>query len=152
MRSAPLNYLITFALAGVLWVLTALMLGGHLSNTVALNVATVEDFTRGYRILVGIAAVLGLLLAFYWYYYGSRRSTVGELDRAKRVWTMLLFVGLAIAVGVLVVLLLLFREETFTVGQYAIFFGVFSLLTWLFFWVTSLLMSPRTVQTIPWGR
>ena len=152
MRSAPLNYLITFVLAGLLWVLTALILGGHLGNTVALAVATVEDFVRWYRILVSTAAVLGLLLAFWWYYYGSRPTTVGELARAGRIWTTLFFVGLALAVGVLVALLIVFREESFTVGQYALFFGVFSLHTWLFFWITTLLMSPRTVQTIPWGR
>ena len=152
MRSAPLNYLITFVLAGLLWVLTALILGGHLGNTVALAVATVEDFVRWYRILVSTAAVLGLLLAFWWYYSGSRPTTVGELARAGRIWTTLFFVGLALAVGVLVALLIVFREESFTVGQYALFFGVFSLHTWLFFWITTLLMSPRTVQTIPWGR
>jgi hypothetical protein len=152
MRSAPLNYLITFALAGLLWVLTALILGGHLGNTVALVVATVEDFVRTYRILVGIAAVLGLLLTGGWYYYGSRRTTVGELDRAKRLWATLFFAGLALAVGVLVALLVSLDDETFTVGQYALFFGVFSLHTWLFFWLCTLLMSPRTVQTIPWGR
>ncbi|NNF57202.1 MAG: hypothetical protein HKN04_03085 [Rhodothermaceae bacterium] len=152
MRSAPLNYLITFVLAGLLWVLTALILGGYLGNTVALTVAYVEDFVQTYRILVSVAAVLGLLLAFWWYYYGSRPTTVGELDRAGRFWTTLFIVGLALAVGVLVALLILFREESFTVGQYALFFGVFSLHTWLFFWISTLLMSPRTVQTIPWGR
>jgi hypothetical protein len=152
MRSSPLNYLVTFALMGVLWVLTALLLGGHLGNTVALAVATVEEFVRTYRVLVGVAAVVGALLAFYWYYYGSRPATVGELDRAKRVWAVLFFVGLALAVGLLVALLVLFQDETFTTGQYALFFGVFSLLTWVFFWACSLLLSPRTVQTIPWGR
>ena len=152
MRSAPLNYLITFVLTGLLWVLTALILGGHFGNTVALAVATVEDFVQTYRILVSVAAVLGLLLAFWWYYYGSRPSTVGELDRAKRVWTLLFFLGLALAVAVLVALLVVFREESFTVSEYALFFGVLSLHTWLLFWIATLLMSPRTVQTIPWGR
>src|SRR5690606_41543268 len=98
------------------------------------------------------AAVLRCARTAWWYDYGSRPGTVGELDRAGRLWAILFFVALALAVGLLVALLVLFGDETFTVGQYLLFFGVFSVHTWLFFWLCTLLMSPRTVQTIPWGR
>ena len=149
MRSAPLNYLITFVLAGVLWVLTALVLSGWLSESVFLN-ATIDEFIQVYRILVGVAAVLGLLLCVYWYYYGSRPTTVGELGAAKRKWVVLFFVADAIAVGLLVAFLVIFRAETFTLAQYALFFGIFSLHTWVFYWLCTLLMSPRTVKPLPW--
>ncbi len=152
MRTAPLNYIITLALAGGLWALLALVLGGHLGTTVALALATPEEFLRLYRILLGVAALVGVLLTFAWYYYGARPTTVGEFPRAKRLWTVLLFCSLTLGVGVLVALALVFQDEAFTMAQYALFLGAISALTWLLFWVCTLLMSPRTVQTIPWGR
>lgn len=150
MRTAPLNYLIAFVVAALLWVLTAIVLSGWLSEAVFLNEATVEQFVQTYRITVGVAAVLGLLLAAYWFFYGSRPTTVGELGAAKRKWVVLLLVAVALAVALLVTFLVVFRAETFTGGQYAALFGIFSLHTWLFYWGTTLLMSPRTVKPLPW--
>ena len=152
MRSAPLNYLITFVVAGLLWAVLALVLGNALSTRVALNVATVEDFVQLYRVVLSVAALGGFGLAAYWFWVGSRPDTVGNLERTKRLWRILLFAALALSVALLVVLLVLFADETFTAGQYATFYGALSVLTWVLFWGATFFLSPRTVQYLPVGK
>ena len=152
MRSAPLNYLVTFVIAGLLWALLALVLGNSLSTRVALNIATVEEFVRLYRIVLSVAALSGFALTAYWYFVGSRPTTVGNLQSVKRLWRVLLFTALALSVALLVVLLVLFRDETFNGLQYATFYGALSALTWLLFWGATFFLSPRTVQYLPIGK
>lgn len=152
MRSAPLNYLVTFVLAGLLWALLALVLGNSLSTSVALNETTVEDFVRLYRLVLSAAALAGFALSAYWFWVGSRPTTVGSLERVKRLWRVLLFAALALAVALLVVLLVLFADETFTAGQYVTFFAALSVLTWVLFWGATFFLSPRTVQYLPVGK
>ena len=152
MRSAPLNYLVTFVLAGLLYALLALVLGNTLSTRVALTVATVEDFVRLYRVVLGIAAAGGFGLAAYWFFVGSRPNTVGNLQSVKRLWRVLLFIALALSVALLVVLLVLFSDETFTGLQYVTFYAALSALTWVLFWGTTFFLSPRTVQYLPIGK
>jgi len=152
MRSAPLNYLVTFVIAGLLWAVLGLVLGNSLSTSVALNVATVEDFVRLYRIVLSVAALGGFALTAYWYFVGSRPNTVGNLQSVKRLWRVLLLTALALSVALLVVLLVLFSDETFTGLQYVIFYAAISALTWLLFWASTFFLSPRTVQYLPIGK
>ena len=152
MRSAPLNYLVTFVIAGLLWALLGLVLGNSLSTSVALTVATVEDFVRLYRIVLSVAALGGFALTAYWYFVGSRPNTVGNLQSVKRLWRVLLLTALALSVALLVVLLVLFSDETFTGLQYVTFYAAISALTWLLFWGATFFLSPRTVQYLPIGK
>ncbi|GAB5534705.1 MAG: hypothetical protein Rubg2KO_09540 [Rubricoccaceae bacterium] len=152
MRSAPLNYLVTFVIAGLLWALLGLVLGNSLSTSVALNVATVEEFVRLYRIVLSVAALGGFALTAYWYFVGSRKNTVGNLQSVKRLWRVLLLTALALSVALLVVLLVLFSDETFTGLQYVTFYAAISALTWLLFWGATFFLSPRTVQYLPIGK
>ena len=152
MRSAPLNYLVIFVIAGLLWTLLGLVLGNSLSTSVALNVATVEEFVRLYRVVTGVAAIGGFSLTAYWFFLGSRPNTVGNLQGVKRQWRVLLLTGLALSVVLLVMLLVMFSDESFTGLQYATFYAVLSALTWILFWGGTFFLSPRTVQYLPIGK
>ncbi len=151
MRKTPLNYIVTLAMGGLIWLATGLWVANYLKFKVALMTATVDDFVGIYRIILAAAAVLGLLICFYWYYYGGREATAGELPRAKRVWTVSFFGQLMLAVLAVVTLIAIFRNALFTTSQYVIFFAVMSAHTYLFFWLCTLIMSPRTVKYVPWG-
>lgn len=152
MRTAPLNYLITLALGGLAWFVAAIVVGNYLGENVSLLDASVEGFLGQYRTLLALAVALALGLCFYWYFYGSRPETAGRLPQAKRRWAALFLTALAAGLALVFALVLLFRAETFTLGQYALFFAAVSLNTYVLFWLSTLLMSPRTVINVPWGR
>ena len=152
MRNAPLNYVISLALSGLLWLGTGYWVANYLKFNVSLGMDTTVNYFIGvYRIVLATAAVLGLSICFFWYYYGNRESTAGNLAAAKRVWTLSFFGQLALAVAAVVAIIALFRNAVFTTTQYAIFFAVMSAHTYLFYWLCTLFLSPRTVKYVPWG-
>jgi hypothetical protein len=149
MNKSPLNYLITIAAGGILWVITAVVSGDLLGERVSLATMSVEDFLLRYRIVLTIAAVIGILNSFYWYLYGSKDSTAGELNRAKGIWNMSFIGQIVAATGIVVALVFMLMGEGVTINHYAIIFGLASLHTFIFFWLCTFLMSPINVERIP---
>lgn len=151
MRNAPLNYIITLAVGGLMWLGTGYWTATYLRRNVSLLETTVGYFVSIYRIVLAVAAVIGLLICYLWYYYGSRDTTAGDLDRAKSIWTISFFGQLMVAILAVIALVFIFQNAIFTTTQYVIFFTVMSAHTYLFYWLCTLFLSPRTVKYIPWG-
>jgi len=149
MNKSPLNYLITIALGAILWVVIAIFIGGALSESLMLAVSTPEDFAANLRLLLGIAALLGIINCLYWFYYGALDSTAGNLKNAKRVWIGSFVIQIVISIALLVILVIINLAEGILTMDWLIIFGLISLLTWFFFWLCTFLMSPRTVKYIP---
>ena len=149
MNKSPLNYLITIALGGILWVVTAIFYGGTFCEGLMLAVSTPEDFLANFRMMLGIAAGVGIINCLYWYYYGGKDSTAGDLDKAKKVWWSSFVIQILAAVGVLFGLVFKNLSEGILTTDWLIVFGLISLHTWFFFWLCTFIMSPRTVKYIP---
>jgi hypothetical protein len=98
-----------------------------------------------------VAAAVGLLTCFYWYYYGDQEDTASNLEEAKRVWTVSFFVQLSLSIVAVVTIIGVFNDAIFTASQYAIFFATTSAHTYLFYWLCTVALSPRAVKYIPWG-
>lgn len=152
MRSAPLNYLLALGLAGVLWILASFVLGNWLADNVALLQMTIEEFVGTYRLVLTVATVIGLALTFYWFYYGSRPQAAKDMPKARRVWDTLLMLAFGAGVVLVIVLVVMFGDEQFSLLQYVLFFLAASAVTWLLFWMSSLPWSPPTVQNTVRGR
>ena len=152
MRQAPLNYLITVALFGLIWVATAVFAGRQMGDAVVLQERTPAQFVATYQGVVAAAAALGLAGCLYWYFYGSRGSVAGRLAEARRTWVLLLVAQVVVAAAALVTLVLLFRAESLTAGNFAEMLALLVLQTALLFWACTLLFSPRAVEYIPWGK
>lgn len=151
-RSAPFNYIAATTIVILLWVINGILVGNYLAEEVALRAFTVERFVFLYRVVSGVIAGIGLVSCYYWFYYGGQEQTAAELDRASRVWGGLIlgmFAFSAIGVGTMAII---FRSETFPLAQYAIFFGVMSVHTYVIFYACSLFFSPRTVEFVPVGK
>ena len=146
MSKTPLNYLITLAIGSVIWILTALVIGNYLSLTIALATLMVEDFLLYYRIFVTAAGIISLLSVYYWFYYGNKDSTAGDLEGAKRLWYSLFIIELVIAVVILLVNVILLLDEGVGITDYLFIYIALSLHTYIFFWLCTYLMSPRTVK------
>lgn len=149
MNKSPLNYLITISVGVIIWVATAIMYGGTFSESLVLAASTPEAFAANLRIILAAATLAGIGACLYWYYYGNLESTAGKLIKAKRVWWVSFFIQLIIAVAGLFVLVLINLAEGILTKDWLIVFGMLSLHTWVFFWLCTFLMSPRTVQYIP---
>lgn len=149
MNKSPLNYLITIAVGGILWVITAVVSGDLLGEGISLATMSIEDFLFRYRIALAVAAVSGILNSFYWYFYGGKDSSAGDLDRAKRIWNQSFIGQIVTAAVVLVVLVFMLMTEGVTLKYYLIIFGLTSLHTYIFFWLCTFLMSPINVERIP---
>jgi len=149
MNKTPLNYLVTIAIASVLWVITAIFYGGTFSESLMLAVSTPEDFLANLRIMLGVAAGIGLLNCLYWYYYGAKDSTAGRLDRAKKVWWSSFILQIVGSVGILVTLVIMNIQEGILTTDWLIVYGLISVHTWFLFWLCTFIMSPRTVKYIP---
>jgi hypothetical protein len=150
MRSAPLNYLLTLGLAVVLWIVFSFVLGNYLADNVSLLQATIEEFVGTYRTAITAAAIVGVLLTFVWYFLGGKPEAAKDMKKASRLWMTLLLTAFAAAVVTTIGLVVLFGDEQFTLLQYVVFFLAASALTWLLYWVSTVVWSPRAVMnTMP---
>lgn len=152
MNKSPLNYLVAIAIGAILWVVTAVLVGGNFAESLTLNNLTPDDFLSRYRIFLSIGVVLAVLSIGFWFFYGALDSTAGSLGKAKTVWWSLFIVQIVVSIALLFGLVLWMIDEGITTGQWTITFGLLSLLTWFFFWVCTFLWSPRSVKYIPLGR
>lgn len=152
MRRPPLNYLITVVLGGLLWVATAIAAGQRLGDSVVLQEMTTEEFVATYRTVLGVTAAAGVAGCLAWYFYGGRDAVAARLADARRTWTLLFVVQLGVAVAALATMAVLFSGESLTGGNYAVIFLLLALQTVLLFWACSLLLSPRAVEYVPWGK
>lgn len=149
MNKSPINYLITLAIGAVLWVVSAVIVGNMMSESITLAIISIEDFLAFYRIVLAIAAFIGISNSFYWYFYGGKDSTAGELDRAKRIWNLSFIGQISAAAGIVSVFGFKFLKEGIVIKDYLIIFGLASLHTYIFFWLCTFLMSPINVERIP---
>lgn len=149
MNKSPLNYLITIALGAIVWVVTAIFYGGNFCESLMLAVSTPEEFLANFRMMLGIAAGIGILNCLYWYYYGGLDSTAGDLGKAKKVWWSSFVTQILASVGILFGLVYMNLAEGILTSDWIITFALLSLHTWFFFWLCTFMMSPRTVKYIP---
>ncbi len=141
-----MNYLITFAVGAVVWIITGLVMADYLSETISLATMTIEDFLLWYRIAITAVGVIALLSTYYWFNYGSKDETARNLDSAKRTWTVLFVVQIIVAVVALLVLVVAFLDEGLLIGDYLLIFLALSLHSYIFFWLCTFLMSPTAVK------
>jgi hypothetical protein len=149
MNKSPLNYLIAIALGIVLWVITAVFYGARFSESLIFASSTPEEFVASLRIMLGIAALCGIVNTIYWFYYGSLTSTAGELDRAKRVWWFSFILQIIASVVILFILIFMYLAQGILTSDWLLTYAMISLHTWFFFWLCTFMMSPRTVKFIP---
>src|SRR5687768_10337856 len=127
MNKSPMNYLITIAFGAILWIGTAIFYGGTFSESLMLAVSTPEEFLANFRIMLGIAAVLGIFTCLYWYYYGNLTATAGDLGKAKKVWWGLFIFQIISSVGILFGLVFMNLTEGILTSDWLISFGIISL-------------------------
>lgn len=152
MNKSPVNHIITIAAGAVLWVVFAILMGAALSENPNLASKDPTVLAGELRIIFAVGAVLSLISCSYWYYYGSQEKVAGELPKAKSKWRMLFFLQLVLAIGLTVILVVMNMSQGIESKWFIIYFVLLSVLTFLFFWVATYLMSPRTVKYIPFGR
>jgi len=152
MRGLPLGLVLSIVTAAalVLWVLTSFLTASYIGDSVTLVSLALDSFVVLYRAALAGAALAGLLGTVVWLLYGSRPGRALGLDQARRVWITLWFIELCAASGVVVGMVVRMIVETLSPGNLAFLFVMMSLHTWVFFWICSLLFSPRTVERLPW--
>lgn len=152
MNKSPLNYLITGALGAILWVVFTIVLGSYLTENPSLSSKDPSQLATELQIIFGIGTLLSIVSSYYWYYYGDKESTASELPTAKRKWLGLFVFQIIVSVVLVLVVILLNRTQGIEPKWYAIYFGVLAILTFILFWLSTFLMSPRTVKYIPLGK
>jgi len=149
MNKSPFNFLVTIALGAVLWIVTAIFYGGSFSESLMLATATPEEFLGNFRVVLGIAALAGIINCLYWYYYGGQDSSAGDLNKAKKIWRTSFILQIIASAALLLALVFMNLKEGILTTQWVITFALLSLHTWIFFWLCTFLMSPRNVKFIP---
>jgi hypothetical protein len=152
MNKSPINYLLTAVIGAVLWAVMAIFLASYFSENPSLATKYPQDLATELRFVFGLGTLLSVGLACYWYYYGSQDKVAGESQVAKTKWRSLFFVQILIAVALTFVIVIQNRNEGIEPEWFIIYFGVLCLLTFVLFWVSTFLFSPRTVKFIPFGR
>ncbi|HEY0177551.1 MAG TPA: hypothetical protein VGC08_14305, partial [Pedobacter sp.] len=123
-----------------------------LSESPNLSEKDPADLATLLQLIFGIGALFTIILSSYWYYYGNLESTAGELKKAKQKWNMLFFLELIISIALTVIIVVMNLTEGIEASWYSIYFAVNAFLTFILFWLTTFLMSPRTVKFIPFGK
>ena len=152
MRKKPLNYLLTAALGAVLWVVFAILLGQYLSSSPTLSTKDPTQLASELQIIFGSGVIISILSAWYWYFYGSQENTAGELNIAKRKWMGLFIFQIILSVILIVVIVIMNRDQGIEPKWHLVYFSISALLTFILFWAATLIMSPNTVRTIPIGQ
>ncbi len=152
MNKSPLNYLITIALGALLWVVFGILLSAYFSESPSLAEKDPADLATELRAVFGAAALLSVVFSCYWYSYGNKASTVGNLPAAKKKWITLFVFQVVIAVALVVAVVVMNSSEGIESNWFLAYFGVLALLSFVLFWLTTYLMSPRTVKYIPFGK
>lgn len=152
MKKAPMNYLITVALGGLLWAVFGIFLMATFSEGPSLSVKAPEELANQLRGIFGGAALLGIANACYWYYYGDQPETATRLPQARGKYTQL-FLGLvSSAIALTAVIWYLNRAEGMEAQWFAIYFGANLTLTAVFYWLATFLFSPNSVKYLPYGK
>ena len=151
MRRAPINYLVSWTVIGGLWVVAAILVGNYIGDNAALSNVTPEDFGRVYKVVMTIVAVAGALALAHWYWQGAKDVSAADVGASRRFWSIWLFILAVASVAAVAGLAVTFRSERFTLVEYLLIFGCASLLTWIPYWLCSLVMSPRGVKHAPFG-
>lgn len=152
MNKSPINYLLTAALGAILWVVFSILMGSYLSESPNLAEKDPVELAGELRLIFGIGVLLSIICSCYWYYYGDLEKTAGELDSAKRKWRMLFIFQIILSVALIIVIVVLNMSEGIQPKWFVIYFALLAVLTFIFFWITTYLMSPRTVKYIPLGK
>jgi membrane protease YdiL (CAAX protease family) len=152
MNKSPVNYLVTAALGAVLWVVFAILMGSYLSENPNLANKDPADLASELRIIFGVGILLSIISACYWYYYGDLEKTAGDLSAAKRKWRLLFMLQIILSVVLIVTIVLMNMSEGIQPNWFGLYFALLAVLTFIFFWVTTYLMSPRTVKYVPFGK
>lgn len=151
MRKSPINYIATIVFISVLWVPAAVFVGRYISENAALAEATPEDFGQTYLVVMSIAAVATIAGASHWYWHGAKDAVAAEPRAARRFWSVWFFILVIASVGCVAGLIVAYIHESFTVTEYLTMFGCASALTWIPYWLCSMLMSPRGVRPAVFG-
>jgi len=152
MNKSPINYLFTAALGAVLWVLCCIIFGSYLAENPTLTSKDPAQLATELQIVFGIGVLLSIFSALYWYSYGSKEATAGELPVAKRKWYSLFIFQIVLSVILIVILVVINRSQGIEPKWFGIYYCISALLTFLLFWIATFLMSPRTVKFIPLGK
>lgn len=144
-----LNYLVSAALAGLIWVVFGIFIGKSISDGLSLATTTPEDFLKFFQIVLGAGTLISLGLICYWYYYGSQDSTATRLDEAKRTWNIFFILEILLAVILIVVMVAKYRNEGVDASDWIILFAFLAMPTVILFWLATFFMSPRAVTYIP---
>ena len=152
MKTAPMNYLATLVLGGLLWALFAIFLIGTFTEGPSLAVKAPEELADQLRAVFGVAALLGIALACYWYSYGSQPTTATRLPEARDKYTQLFLTLVFVAIGATAVLWYLNRAEGMEPKWFAIYFGVNLVLTAVLYWLSTYFFSPRAVENVPYAK
>jgi hypothetical protein len=150
-RKAPINYIATTVIVSVLWIPAAVFIGKYISENAALMEVTPEEFAQAYLIVMSIAALAAIVGSSHWYWHGSKDSVAAEPRAARRFWTVWFFILVIASVGCVGGMIVAFIDESFTPAEYLTMFGCASALTWVPYWLCSLLMSPRGVRPAVYG-
>lgn len=151
-RKSPLNHIATAVVALLVWVVAVVWGAAYLGDEVPFVDILPTDFQSMYRWIMTALAVLVIAQSSYWYLYGSRESTATDPSGAKRLWVTCWLVQVLLSAVAVVAIAILFLGQLFEPTHYALMYGLAALQTWITFWVATLLMSPRHVQYIPWGK
>jgi hypothetical protein len=150
-RKAPINYIATIVIVSVLWIPAAVFIGKYISENAALMEVTPEEFAQVYLVVMSIAAVATIVGASHWYWHGSKDSVAAEPRAARRFWSVWFFILVIASVGCVAGMVVAFIDESFTAADYMTMFACASALTWIPYWLCSLLMSPRGVRPAVYG-
>ena len=152
LRKAPLNYLAAACLAVVLWIATGLLLGNYLGENVSLQVMTSERFLAVYRITTVVASALALGICCMWFSSGAKPAAATDPRSARKRWVGLMISQALLGPLALIVLVVMYLSESLTAADYVMILGGFIVDTVIFFWFSTLLMSPRPVMAVVPGK
>lgn len=152
MNRSPINHILTIAIGIVLWVIFGILMASFLSESPNLHDKDSTVLAGELRFIFAIGVLLSLVCCSYWYYYGSQEKTAGELPKAKSTWRMLFFFQLILAIALTLAIILMNMSQEIEAKWFVIYFAIISVLTFILFWASTFLMSPRTVKFVPFGK
>lgn len=152
LRKSPTNFIMSFFVLVVIWVLLNVIPGYLISGEVTLESISQDDWFSYFLLVTGATIFATFLVVAIWMSYGANPQILEKMREAATKYNTLFMVSIIIGVIGSVIMIILFLGEGNDV-QFILLDSLLLILSnGLGFWLSTFRFSPEYVEFIPYGK
>jgi hypothetical protein len=152
MRNSPLNYLLTAAVFGLLWIAFGIFVNSWLSGSISFVKLSPEQFSPQYQIMMGSTALIGFIFSAFWYMFGAKKENATIISKANATWTKYFIAEIVISIISFAVFAIIYKGEGISGLHFGVVYLGCAMVSFIPYWICTLIASPKYVEYCPLGK